>query len=165
MSDITFQGNPLNLEGSRLSVGNTAPDFTLIKQDLSPMHLKDVSGIKIISVIPSIDTPVCDIQTRRFNKEASEIKGATVITVSMDLPFAQARWCGAIGVENMIVASDYADRDFGKKYGLLIKELKLLSRAVLVLDKDNKVVYTEYLKEITNEPDYKAAIEAVKKLL
>ena len=163
---ITFQGNPLTLEGTALQVGAKAPDFTITKGDLSPWSLNDAGNtVKIISCVPSLDTPVCDVQTKRFNKEAASLSGVTVVTVSMDLPFAQARWCAAADANSHIVASDYAERDFAVKYGALIKELKLLTRAIFVLDKDNTVKYVEYVSEITNEPNYEAALNAAKALL
>lgn len=163
---ITFQGGEVNLEGVALVEGAKAPDFTGVKTDLSPWSLKDAGDtVKIISSVPSLDTPVCDIQTKRFNKEASSLKGVTVVTVSLDLPFAQARWCAAANANSHIVLSDYAERDFGKKFGTLVKELKLLTRAVFVLDKNNVVKYVQYVPEITNEPDYESAIKAAKELL
>ena len=163
---ITFQGGEVHLEGVALVEGAKAPDFTGVKTDLSPWSLKDAGDtVKIISSVPSLDTPVCDIQTKRFNKEASSLKGVTVVTVSLDLPFAQARWCAAANANSHIVLSDYAERDFGKKFGTLIKELKLLTRAVFVLDKNNVVKYVQYVPEITHEPDYESAIKAAKELL
>lgn len=163
--NITFQGNPLTVEGTQLQVGDKAPDFSSVKTDLSPWSLSEVDGVKIISVVPSLDTGVCQIQTRKFSTEAKNLSGASVITISLDLPFAQARWAGEEGIENMTIVSDYQNREFALKYGLLIKELKLLSRAVLVLDKDNTVKYVEYLKEITDEPDYDKAVAAAKALV
>ena len=163
---ITFQGGEVHLEGVALVEGAKAPDFTGVKTDLSPWSLKDAGDtVKIISSVPSLDTPVCDVQTKRFNKEASSLKGVTVVTVSLDLPFAQARWCAAANANSHIVLSDYAERDFGKKFGTLIKELKLLTRAVFVLDKNNVVKYVQYVPEITHEPDYESAIKAAKELL
>lgn len=163
---ITFQGGEVHLEGVALVEGAKAPDFTGVKTDLSPWSLKDAGDtVKIISSVPSLDTSVCDVQTKRFNKEASSLKGVTVVTVSLDLPFAQARWCAAANANSHIVLSDYAERDFGKKFGTLIKELKLLTRAVFVLDKNNVVKYVQYVPEITNEPDYESAIKAAKELL
>lgn len=163
---ITFQGNPMHLVGAQLIVGSKAPNFTDVKPDLTPWSLSDAGNtIKIISAVPSLDTGVCQIQTKRFNKEAAKLNGVTVITVSLDLPFAQSRWCGAEGIKDHIVISDYQERDFGKKYGTLIEELKLLTRSVFVLDKDNTVKYVEYVSEVTNEPNYEAAIKAVKDLM
>ena len=163
---ITFQGGEVHLEGVSLVEGAKAPDFTGVKTDLSPWSLKDAGDtVKIISSVPSLDTPVCDVQTKRFNKEAASLPGVTVVTVSLDLPFAQARWCAAANANSHIVLSDYAERDFGKKFGTLIKELKLLTRAVFVLDKNNVVKYVQYVPEITNEPDYEAEIKAAKELI
>ena len=163
---VTFQGATQTLEGAQLSVGAKALDFTVVKTDLSPWSLKDAGDtVKIISSVPSLDTPVCDMQTKRFNKEAANLKGVTVVTISLHLPFAQARWCGAANVSSHIVASDYNQKDFGRKFGTLLKELQLLTRAVFVLDKDNVVKYVQYVPEITNEPDYDAALNAAKALL
>ena len=163
---ITFQGGEVHLEGAALTEGAKAPNLSGAKTDLSAWSLSDAgSTVKIISSVPSLDTPVCDIQTKRFNKEAANLDGVTVVTVSLDLPFAQARWCAAANANSHIVLSDYAERDFGKKYGTLIQELKLLTRAVFVLDKDNVVRYVQYVPEITNEPDYEAALKAAKALL
>jgi len=165
MLNITFNGNPMTVHGTQLRVGNKAPDFSVTKTDLSDISLSDLSGIKLISVAPSLDTSVCQKQTRKFNEEVSSLDGVTLMTVSLDLPFAQARWCGAEGLENSLTVSDYRNRDFTTKYALLIEELKLLTRAVLVLDKDNNVMYVEYLKEIANEPNYEEALKVVKSLI
>lgn len=159
---VTFQGAPLTLEGTQVKVGDTAPDFTVVGNDLSPIKFSETKGKRILVAVPSLDTPVCDMEVRRFNEEASKITDTKVYTISMDLPFAQARWCGNAGVENVITASDYKDREFSKNYGLYIKELGLVSRAVIVIDEDNKVIYTEYLSEITNEPNYEAALASIK---
>lgn len=163
---VTFGGKPLTVLGTQFKVGDVAPNFTATKTDLSHYTLADAKDtIKIISVVPSIDTPVCSIQTKRFNKEASGLNGVTIITISLDLPFAMAKWCAAEQVNEVVLASDYKDRDFGKKYSLLIDELKLLTRAILVLNKNNVIKYTEYLSEITNEPNYDEAIKQAKALL
>lgn len=159
---VTFSGASLTLEGNQVKVGDVAPDFTVVGNDLSPIKFSETKGKKILVAVPSIDTPVCDIEVRKFNQEAAKLNDVKVFTISMDLPFAQARWCGNAGIENVVTASDYKDREFSKAYGLYIKELGLVSRAVIVVDEDNKVVYTEYLEEITNEPNYEKAIEAVK---
>ena len=159
----TFNGNTVTLAGKKLQVGDTAPDFSLTDTDLSKKTLADFAGQKkVISVVPSIDTGVCDAQTRRFNQELSDADNTVVITVSVDLPFAQARWCGAAGLNDAITLSDYYDYSFGKADGLLINELHLLGRAVFVLDEDNKITYLEYLDEMTNHPNYDAALAAVK---
>lgn len=161
----TFLGKPVTLAGQAVAVGSTAPDFTLTTTDLTKKSLSDFADkVKVISIIPSIDTGICSTQTRTFNQTLSDLDDTVVITVSRDLPFAQARWCGAQGLENAVMLSDYVDSSFGKAYGVLMEEWQLLARAVLVLDKDNKVVYTEYLDNINSEPNYDKAIEAVKAL-
>ncbi|MHC5180981.1 MAG: thiol peroxidase [Planctomycetota bacterium] len=164
---ITFQGNPLTLVGDAVSVGQTAPDFTVAANDLSPYALSDDKGkVIVVSVVPSLDTPVCDTQTRKFNEAAADLgDDVVVLTVSMDLPFAQSRWCGAAGVDQVKTVSDYKEADFGRKYGLLIKELHLLARAVLVIDSAGIIRYSQLVSEVTEEPDYSAVIEAVKGLL
>lgn len=161
----TFLGKPVTLAGQAVAVGSTAPDFTLTTADLTKKSLSDFANkVKVISIIPSIDTGICSTQTRTFNQTLSDLDDTVVITVSKDLPFAQARWCGAQGLENAVMLSDYVDSSFGKAYGVLMEEWQLLARAVLVLDKDNKVVYTEYLDNVNSEPNYDKAIEAVKAL-
>jgi len=161
---ITMKGNPLTLLGSEVKVGQKAPDFTVVANDLSPVKLSSFIGkTVIISSVPSLDTGVCDIQTRRFNEEAGKLGGdVVVLTISMDLPFAQSRWCGAAGVKNVKTLSDYQQADFGSKYGLLIKDLRLLARAVLVVDKTGVIRYVQIVPEIATEPDYAAAIKAAK---
>lgn len=161
---VTFKGNPVTLVGNEVKVGDTAPDFTVLANDLSPVTLADSKGsVRIISVVPSLDTGVCDQQTRRFNEEAASLEGVRVLTISVDLPFAQKRWCGAAGVDRVQTLSDHRDLSFGTAYGVAIKELRLLARAVFVVDKDDKVVYAEYVPEVTQHPNYEAAIEAAKK--
>lgn len=163
----TFKGNPLTLVGPELKVGDTAPDFRLNKNLLEEATLQDFAGkIKLISVVPSLDTGVCDAQTRRFNEEASGLgDDVVVLTVSVDLPFAQARWCGAAGVDRVVTLSDYKDNSFGKAYGVLIKEFALDMRAVFVVDKENKIQYVQVLGEMTEHPDYDKPVAAVKALL
>ena len=163
----TFQGNPLTLVGPEIKIGDTAPDFTLTANDLSPATLGDFKGkVVIIASVPSLDTPVCDMETRRFNTEAAALgDDVAILAVSMDLPFAQARWCGAAGVEAVRTLSDHKDASFGLAWGALIKELRLLTRAVFVVGRDGKVAYVQYLSEITEEPDYEAALEAARKLV
>ena len=163
---ITFHGNSLTLVGPSLKVGDAAPDFQALKNDLSPFSLAEVKGkIVVISVVPSLDTPVCDIQTRRFNQEAAIMgDNIAVLTISMDLPFAQARWCGAADAKNLTTLSDHREASFANAYGQLIKELRLLARAVFVISKDGKIAYMQQVPEITTEPDYEAALQAVKKL-
>lgn len=160
---VTMRGKPLTLMGNSLKVGDKAPDFEVTDNDLKPVGLSSFSGkICVISSVPSLDTPVCDIETRRFNKEAAGLGNDVVIlTVSMDLPFAQKRWCGAAGVEKVITLSDYKNASFGAAYGVLIKELKLLARAVFVVDKKGIIQYIQIVKEIADEPDYAAVINAV----
>lgn len=164
MASITFKNNPVTLLGDEVKVGDQAPEFTVLANDLSPFHLKDsAEKVKIISVVPSLDTGVCDAQTRKFNEEASKLDNTEVLTISVDLPFAQKRWCGDSGLEHVITLSDHRDLSFGKAFGVAIEELRLLARAVFVIDTNDKVTYVEYVQEATNHPDYDAAIEAAKK--
>jgi thiol peroxidase len=160
--EVTMKGNPMTLLGELPSVGSAAPDFTVIDNELNPKSLADYKGkTVIISVVPSLDTGVCDTQTRTFNEKAAALGDDVVIlTISMDLPFAQARWCGAAGVDKVVTLSDFNEADFGKNYGVLIKELRLLTRAIFVIDKDGKVAYVQVVPEITTEPDYDAALDA-----
>jgi thioredoxin-dependent peroxiredoxin len=164
---VTFQGNPLTLLGKEVKAGDKAPAFQALDNGLSPVGLDGYLGkVVIISSVPSLDTPVCDLETRRFNEEAATLgKDVVILTVSMDLPFAQARWCGAAGVKNLTTLSDHKDAGFGSAYGLLIKELRLLARAVLVVDRKGEVRYVELVKEITHEPDYDAALNAARACL
>ncbi|HKL48591.1 MAG TPA: thiol peroxidase [Desulfuromonadales bacterium] len=164
---ITFKGSPMTLLGPDIKEGDKAPDFQVVANDLSPVSLKDSAGkVRLITALPSLDTPVCDTMGRKFNEQAAELPDdVSVYTVSVDLPFAQKRWCGNAGIEKVQTLSDYQERSFGLNYGLLIKELKLLARAVYVVDRDGKVVYREIVDEVTDEPDYDAALSAVKKLL
>jgi len=164
---ITFKGNPMTLLGPALTVGDAAPDFSVVDNGLAAASLSSYAGkVKIISAVPSLDTPVCDTETRRFNQEAAALPGnAVVLTISLDLPFAQKRWCGAAGIDKVITLSDYRDRSFGLSYGVLIKELLLLTRAVFVVDAANIIRYIEIVPEVTGEPDYAAAIAAAKALL
>ena len=161
---ITFKGNPLTLIGPELKPGSKAPDFKLLANDLSEVTLAHFKGkTLVISVVPSLDTPVCDQQTRRFNQEADKFPGGVlVLTVSMDLPFAQGRWCGAAGAKNVKTLSDHREASFGKAYGVLIKELRLLSRAIFIVGADEKIQYVEYVKEVTQHPDYEKALHALK---
>ena len=160
---ITFMGNPLTLVGTQLKAGDMLPDFTVTKNDLSPLTLADTQGkTRIFLAVPSLDTPVCDMEIREFNKRAAELPNVIIYTISMDLPFAQARWCGAAGVENVVTASDYKDRVFAAATGTMIEELGLLTRAAFVVDASGKVVHVEYLEEITNQPDYNAILAAAK---
>lgn len=164
---VTFQGNPLTLLGPEIKVGDKAPAFQLLDNGLQPVSLADSAGkIRLLTVVPSLDTPVCDTMGRQFNQQAAQLPADVVVyTVSVDLPFAQARWCGNAGIERVKTLSDYQDRAFGLAYGLLIKELKLLARAVLVVDRDDTVRYVQLVNEVVDEPDYQAALAAVQKLL
>ncbi|TKI72208.1 thiol peroxidase [Lysinibacillus mangiferihumi] len=166
MAQITFKKGPVTLIGNEVKVGDQAPDFTVLANDLSPVSLKDSEGkIRLFSVVPSLDTGVCDAQTRRFNEEATNLGDDVVIyTVSVDLPFAQKRWCGAAGIDAVQTVSDHRDLSFGEAYGVYIKELRLLARAVFVVDATGKVTYVEYVPEATDHPNYEAAIAAVKAL-
>ncbi|MHC4692114.1 MAG: thiol peroxidase [Planctomycetota bacterium] len=163
---ITMKGQPLTLLGKGLEVGEPAPDFEVLANDLSPVKLSSFRGkVCIISSVPSLDTSVCDTMTRRFNEEAGGLGGdAVVLTISMDLPFAQGRWCGAAGIENVQTLSDHRDASFGNAFGVLIKELRLLARAVFVVDKEGTVSHVQIVNELTNEPDYEAVLKAVRDL-
>jgi thiol peroxidase len=164
---VTFKGNPLTLLGPEVKVGDKAPDFQVLDNTMQPVTLESFQAkLKIISAVPSLDTPVCDMETRRFNEEASKLPEKVVIlTISMDLPFAQARWCAAAGVEKVKTFSDYRDRSFGLAYGVLIKELKLLARTVFIVDEQDVIRYVERVPEITKEPDYDRILSAVRALL
>ena len=159
----TLKGNPLTLVGPELKAGDAAPDFSLVDNGLKPVTLKDTgTQVRIISVVPSLDTPVCDAQTKRFNEEAAKLPDLSIITVSMDLPFAQKRWCNDFQVDNVKMLSDHKDGSFGSNYGTLIKELRIESRAIFVVDRHNKVVHAEYVKEVADHPNYEAALSAAK---
>lgn len=162
---VTMRGNPLTLIGPELKPGDKAPNVTLVGRDMKPVTLDNFKGkVKIIASIPSLDTPVCDAETRRFNEEAAKLPGdVQVLTVSMDLPFAAARWCGAAGIDKVTTLSDWRAAEFGQKYGALIKELHLLARAIFVLDKNDKLTHVEYVKEVANQPNFEATIEAARK--
>ncbi len=161
---ITFKGTPFTLLGPTLKVGNRAPDFRVVDNSLTPVTLADSKGkTRIISAVPSLDTPVCDTETRRFNLEAAQLPAdVVVLTISLDLPFAQKRWCGAAGIDKVITLSDYQDKSFGLAYGVLIKELQLLTRAIFVVDSNDIISYIQIVPEVTEEPDYAAALEAAK---
>jgi thiol peroxidase len=164
---ITMKGQPLTLLGKELKVGELAPDFEVLANDLSAVNLSAYQGkVCIISSVPSLDTPVCDTMTRRFNMEAASLgDDVVVLTISMDLPFAQSRWCGAADVDRVQTLSDHRDASFGMAFGVLIKELRLLARAVFVVDKEGVVRYIQIVYELTNEPDYGAVLKAVKEVL
>ncbi len=164
---VTFGGKKLNLYGEVVKVSDKAPDFKAVNNDLSSFDSKENQGkVVVYSVVPSIDTGVCSLQARTFNEEAEKLgDNVIVITVSCDLPFAQKRFCAQEGIKNSISISDYKDHDFGKKYGFLIEDLALLSRGVVIVDKNGKIAYTEYVKEVSNEVNFEAALDAVKSLI
>lgn len=164
---ITMRGNPLTLIGDDLKVGDAAPEFEVLDNDLMPVRLSSFRDkVCVISSVPSLDTPVCDMETRRFNEEAGRLGGDVVIlTISMDLPFAQKRWCGAAGVDKVTTLSDHRYATFGNAYGVLIKELRLLARAVFVVDREGSIRYVQLVRELTQEPDYEPVLDAVKKLI
>jgi thioredoxin-dependent peroxiredoxin len=164
---VTLHGNPMTLVGPEISVGQPAPDVELVANDLSATQLASFKGkVCIVTSVPSLDTPVCDTETRRFNEEAARLgDDVVVLAISTDLPFAQTRWCGAAGVKNVLTLSDHRETAFGTSYGVLIKELRLLARAVFVVDKEGVVRYTELVKEVADEPNYDAALAAAKGLL
>jgi thiol peroxidase len=164
---VTMRGNPLTLVGYEVKTGDKAPDFEVIDNGLSPVRLSSYLGRVVVnSSVPSLDTPVCDMETRRFNQEAGTLgEKVVVLTISMDLPFAQKRWCGAAGATHVVTLSDHRDASFGMSYGMLIKELRLLARAVFVVDKRGIVRHLELVEEIANEPNYDAALEAVNRCL
>jgi thiol peroxidase len=163
---ITFRGNPLTLVGNEVNVGDEAPDFVALANDLSPFKLSSLRGkVCVLSAVPSLDTPVCDAQTRRFNQEAERLgPDVAIVTISMDLPFAQTRWCGVAGVSNVQTLSDHRDASFGTSYGMLIKELRLLARAVHLVDRDGVIRYVQLVQEVTDEPDYEAVLSELSKL-
>ena len=163
---VTMKGQSLTLLGDEVKEGQKAPDFEVVAEDLSTVSLSSFSGKScIISSVPSLDTPTCDIQTRRFNEEAEKLgEDVVVLTISMDLPFAQKRWCGAAGVKNVKTLSDHRDASFGTAFGILIKQLRLLARAVFVVDKQSVLRYIQIVPELTNEPDYEDVLNAVKEL-
>lgn len=164
---VTMRGNPLTLVGKGLNVGDPAPDIEVMDNDLNPVKLSSYRGkVCIVSTVPSLDTPVCDMETRRFNQEAANLGSeVAILTISTDLPFAQKRWCGAAGVDKVATLSDHREVAFGEAYGVLIKELRLLARAVFVVDKEGVIRYIQLVKEIAEEPDYDAVIAAVKELI
>jgi thiol peroxidase len=163
VASVTFEGNPLAMVGTLPEVGKPAPDFEVLANDLSTVKLSDLRGkVCVICSVPSLDTPVCDTEVRKFNEKASSLgDDVIVLAVSTDLPFAQGRWCGAAGIENVQALSDHRDVGFGKSYGVLIDGLRLLARAVFVVDKEGVIRYIEVVEELTNEPDYEGALKAV----
>jgi thiol peroxidase len=164
LGGVTLKGNPLTVIGDPISVGDKAPDFSLVANDLTRVTLADSAGkSRLISVVPSLDTGICDAQTRRFNEEAAGFgDNVVILTVSAEHPFNQKRWCGAAGIENVQVVSDHMDMRFGEAYGLYVKELRLDQRAIFVIDKDDVVTYTEYVPEIAQFPDFDSALAALK---
>src|SRR5579862_4658760 len=159
----TLKGNPMTLVGPELKAGDKAPDFQAVDNALKPVTLATTGdGIRIFSVVPSLDTPVCDAQTKRFNEEAGKLPNVSIYTFSMDLPFAQKRWCGAFGVDHVKMVSDHRDGSFGQAYGTLIKDLRIMSRAIFVVDPNNTVRYVQYVKEVADHPDYEAALSAAR---
>ena len=166
MVQVTFKHEPITLIGTEVKIGDSAPNFTVLANDLSPVTLEDSKGkVRLISVVPSLDTGTCDAQTRKFNESASELgENVVILTISNDLPFAQKRWCAAAGIDSVQTLSDHRDLSFGEAYGVEIKELRLLTRAIFVVDTNDKVTYVEYVPEATEHPNYEKAIEAVKAL-
>jgi thiol peroxidase len=164
---VTIKGNPLTLIGEPVAVGAQAPDAMLVNLEQKPVKLSDYDGkVRLVSVIPSLDTGICDAQTRRFNEEAARLgDDVVVITISAEHPFNQKRWCGAAGIENLQVLSDHQDMSFGKAYGTYIKEWRLEQRSIFVIDRDDTIRYIEYVPEIAQFPDYDAALAAVEELM
>jgi thioredoxin-dependent peroxiredoxin len=159
----TLRGNPLTVLGPALKPGEKAPDFKAVDDSLKDVNLAGTGdGIRIFSVVPSLDTPVCDAQTKRFNEEAGKLPNVTMYSISMDLPFAQKRWCGAYGVDHVKMVSDHRDGSFGQAYGTLIKDLRIMSRAIFVIDKNNVIRHVEYVKEVADHPNYEAALSAAR---
>lgn len=162
---VTFKGNPVELSGNPPQVGATAPDFQLLNNDMQTVNLADTNGkVRIISVVPSIDTPVCSVQTSRFNRELDNLPDVVGYTISVDTPFAQKRWCGAEGIEKMTMLSDYKGNNFGRDWGLYINDLGLLARAVYIVDKEGKVAYSQLVPEIAQEPNYDEVLEKAREL-
>lgn len=162
----TLRGNPLTVVGPELKSGDPAPDFHAVDDSLKPVNLAATGkGVRIFSVVPSLDTPVCDAQTKRFNEEAGKLPNLSIYTISMDLPFAQKRWCGAFGVDHVKMVSDHRDGSFGQNYGTLIKDLRILSRAIFVVDQNNTIRHVEYVKEVGDHPNYESALAIAKSLV
>ena len=162
---VTMKGNPVTLVGNEVEVGQPAPNFTAVANDLSTFQFSSLKGKKIIiSAVPSLDTPICDLQTKRFNKEADNLKDVVILTISMDLPFAQKRWCAATGSKNVLIVSDHRDASFGEAYGLIVKGVRLLARAIFVVDEKGVIRYKQIVPEITTEPNYEDVLKAFKKL-
>ena len=163
---VTMRNNPMTLVGTELKVGDKAPDFTLLSETMAPVSLKDFDGkFKVISVTPSLDTPICDLQIRWFNEDAANHQDTVVLNISMDLPFAIKRFCSTAGIDKAIALSDHSNANFGKAYGVLMGELRLLARSIFIIDKNNVIRYIQIVSEQTKEPDYEAAIEALMKMM
>jgi len=164
---ITIHGNTLTLIGDELKAGLPAPESELLDNDLKPVKLSSFRGkVVVITSVPSLDTPVCDIETRRFNDESSRFgPDVQVVVISMDLPFAQKRWCGAAGVQNVKTLSDHRQAEFGQAYGVLIKELRLLARAVFIIDAAGTIQYVQLVKEVSSEPDYEEVVQALQRVM
>lgn len=161
---ITLMGNPQTLVGPEIKKGDAAPDFKVVDNTLKPVTLADTKGVRIFSVVPSLDTPVCDAQTRRFNEEAAKMPHVEIYTISMDLPFAQKRWCGAFGIDKVKMLSDHRDASFGEHYGTLIKDVRLECRAIFVVDGNGVVQHAEYVNEVASHPNYEGALEVARSL-
>jgi thiol peroxidase len=164
---VTVGGNPVTLAGTEIKVGDQAPDFEVVDNDMKPVRFSSFEGkVRIIASVASLDTSTCDVETRRFNTEAAGLgEDVAILTISMDLPFAQKRWCGAAGIDSVAVLSDHRSADFGNAYGVLIKETRLLARAIFVVDRDGAVRYTQIVPELSHEPDYESALKAAKELV
>ncbi|PKN29530.1 MAG: thiol peroxidase [Deltaproteobacteria bacterium HGW-Deltaproteobacteria-21] len=166
MALVTFKGNPVPLTGNEVRVGQTAPDFKVQRNDMTDYTLGSSAGkTRVIASVPSLDTPVCDLETRRFNQEAAALPNVEIVVISMDLPFAQKRWCGAAGVDKVITASDHRDSSFARSYGVLIAEgplERLTARAVFVIGPDDRVKYVEYVKDISEQPNFDAVLAALR---
>jgi thiol peroxidase len=164
---VTIKGNPLTIIGNELRVGDRAPEFSVLDADLKEVHLSDFKGkIKLISVTPSLDTPVCDMQARRFNQEAAKLpEDVVVLNISMDLPFAISRFCTTAGIDRVKAYSDHRDASFGNSFGVLIKELRLLARSIFIIDRNDTIRYIEIVPDLTEQPDYDKALEKVRELI
>jgi thiol peroxidase len=162
---VTLKGNPMALLGPELKPGDPAPDFSCVDMSMKPVHLADTGrSVRIFSVIPSLDTPVCDAQTKRFNDEAAKLAGVEIYTVSVDLPFAQKRWCNSFAIDRVRMLSDHKDASFGLHYGTLIRDLRIESRAIFVVDRDNIIRHVQYVNEVGEHPDYEPALRTARAL-
>ena len=159
---ITFKGNPLTLQGAQLKQGDTLKEFVVAKNDLSPLRLSDTKGVRIFLSVPSLDTPVCDLEVKEFNKRVGEMPGVSIYAISLDLPFAQARWVKSYNIDGIVTVSDYKERSFAAATGTFINELGLLARAAFVVDASDKIVYAEYVQEVSEHPNYEAILNAAK---